>query len=90
MTRYQRAFLMLPLLIALSVPHPVNAATFKCRGFSFLYTEIECEQPTPPATAGAMFCRVYTPVRWAAADTRGTKEQVDSLNRIWKRLCAKK
>ena len=30
------------------------------------------------------------PVRWSSRDTRGTKEQVDILNRQWKRLCQKK
>lgn len=67
---------------------PAHAATFKCKGFTFIYAELECEQPTPPATAGALFCQIYSPVRWSPSDTRGTKEQVDSLNRVWKRLCA--
>lgn len=53
----------------------------------FFWAAGECSS-TPPATAGATFCQVYKPVRWSKDDTRGTKEQVDVLNRQWKRLCA--
>ena len=39
-------------------------------------------QPVPDT-----FCAIYRPVYWSAADTRRTKEQADSNNRKWKRLC---
>ncbi len=44
-------------------------------------------QAAPPAVAGATFCEIYAPVLWSKHDTRATKEQVDQLNRVWKRLC---
>lgn len=34
------------------------------------------------------FCQIYRPIYWSATDTRRTKEQADSNNRKWKRLCA--
>lgn len=46
-----------------------------------------CPQEAPPAPQST-FCAIYQPVRWSAKDTRGTKEQVDVLNRQWKALCA--
>ena len=46
-----------------------------------------CPQDAPPPPAST-FCQIYQPVRWSARDTRGTKEQVDVLNRQWKALCA--
>lgn len=42
-----------------------------------------------PAADAARFCAIYSPVRWSSKDTRGTKEQVDILNRQWKKICAK-
>jgi len=42
-----------------------------------------------PAIDAARFCAVYEPVRWSSRDTRGTKEQVDVLNRKFKALCRK-
>lgn len=48
-----------------------------------------CFVAQPTATTGATFCQVYKPTYWSANDTRKTKEQVDSLNRTWKRLCRK-
>jgi hypothetical protein len=36
------------------------------------------------------FCQLYEPVRWAAADTRKTKEQADAMNAKWKAICATK
>jgi hypothetical protein len=44
-------------------------------------------QALPPATAGAPFCEIYSPILWSTHDTRKTKEQVDQLNRVWKQLC---
>ncbi len=48
------------------------------------------------ATAGATFCQVYSPIYWAGdkagkpGDTRKTKEQIDSMNRLWVDLCKPK
>jgi hypothetical protein len=59
-----------------------------CTGFAFIVAILTCEQPAPPpTTAGAKFCDVYKPIYWHKNDTRGTKEQVDTTNRIWKKLC---
>lgn len=82
-----RILLMTAALILSS--SATEAATMRCRGFAFIYADLQCDLPTPPATAGALFCQLYQPVRWSSADTRGTKEQVDSLNRTWKRICRK-
>lgn len=61
-----------------------------CIGFSLILVMVECTQPQAPATAGAKFCDVYKPVYWSKDDTRKTKEQTDSNNRVWKDLCGKK
>lgn len=42
------------------------------------------------ASEGATFCQVYQPIRWSPKDSRLTKEQVDTMNRIWVQLCSKK
>ena len=42
-----------------------------------------------PAVDAARFCAVYQPIMWSSKDTRGTKEQVDILNRKWKAICVK-
>jgi hypothetical protein len=60
-----------------------------CTGIAFIFVYITCQQPSPPpTTAGATFCTVYKPIYWSKTDTRETKEQVDSNNRVWKRLCS--
>lgn len=44
-----------------------------------------------PVPTGVTFCQAYSPrIAWHATDTRLTKQQVDSLNRRWKRLCGGK
>jgi len=49
-----------------------------------------CAKQAPePVLAVAPYCDVYKPILWSANDTRKTKEQVDTENRIWKRLCDK-
>ncbi len=60
--------------------------TFTCIGFLVAF---HCVSNEPPQSHAA-FCDVYQPVIWHANDTRGTKEQVDVLNRQWKRLCRQK
>lgn len=57
-----------------------------CFGILLTY----CALTQPGAVQGATFCQVYKPVLWSVNDTRLTKEQVDSMNRTWKRLCKAK
>lgn len=33
------------------------------------------------------YCQLYAPVYWSRADTRRTKEQIDTNNRVWKSVC---
>lgn len=33
------------------------------------------------------FCKLYNPVYLSHADTRETKEQVNTSNKIWKAIC---
>ncbi|TAK50222.1 MAG: hypothetical protein EPO23_03180 [Xanthobacteraceae bacterium] len=42
-----------------------------------------------PAPIPDTYCQIAKPIYWAASDTRATKEQVDTHNRVWKRLCRK-
>ncbi len=48
------------------------------------------QDPTMSAADGATFCQIFQPIRWSPTDTRATKEQADTMNRIWVKLCAKK
>jgi hypothetical protein len=45
-----------------------------------------CQPPAPPPVVDD-YCETYKPIYWAAADTRKTKEQVDTENRKFKKLC---
>lgn len=49
-----------------------------------------CNVTQPGVSQGATFCQVYKPTMWSSSDTRKTKEQIDTLNRQWKRLCQTK
>jgi len=57
-----------------------------CIGLLITY----CHVAQPAPSSGAAFCQVYRPTYWSASDTRKTKEQIDTLNRQWKRLCKTK
>ena len=57
-----------------------------CFGLLAMY----CVTVHTPATTGATFCQVSAPIYWSVGDSRKTKEQVDSHNRKWKRLCKTK
>lgn len=61
-------------------------ASMTCVGFLFFFSCTPASNPPPVDT----FCTRYQPIRWSAADTRGTKEQVDRLNRRWKATCQRK
>ncbi len=61
-----------------------------CTGFAFIFAMLECATPVAPAIQAAPFCSVYEPIYWSANDTRQTKEQVDKMNAVWKRLCVPK
>lgn len=56
-----------------------------CTGFAFLVVSMTCTPVATPPTDS--FCQIARPIRWAAGDTRKTKEQADTHNRKWKRLC---
>lgn len=63
--------------------------TFTCTGMIILvFGQLTCTAPEQPVTD--TFCTRYIPIHWSGADTRGTKEQVDLMNRRWKRDCAGK
>ena len=48
---------------------------------------VHCFMPDNAPASGATFCQLYQPIFWSATDSRHTKEQVDTLNRMWKGLC---
>lgn len=52
-----------------------------CFGILVMVCQLQ-QQPVPDT-----FCQIYDPVYWSASDTRKTKEQIDTNNRKWKRLC---
>lgn len=53
-----------------------------CLGFLFFFS---CELPQSlPAND---YCAITRPIYWHADDTRRTKEQVDTHNRVWKVTC---
>jgi hypothetical protein len=58
--------------------------------FGILLMFCEPQTVTQAATKGATFCQTARAIYWDRADTRKTKEQVDSHNRVFKKLCAKK
>lgn len=63
--------------------------TFTCQGVIILFFgQLTCQLPPAPPPADT-FCTRYQPIYWAAGDTRGTKEQVDKMNRRWKSSCGK-
>lgn len=53
-----------------------------CLGFLFIFS---CELPQPQVVSD--YCMIARPIYWHSTDTRKTKEQVDSHNRVWKALC---
>lgn len=58
-----------------------------CTGFAFLIVSMTCKPVnTPPADT---FCKITRPIQWHASDSRKTKEQADTHNRKYKRLCLK-
>lgn len=53
-----------------------------CLGFLFVFS---CELPQQQTVSD--YCAIARPIYWHGDDTRKTKEQVDSHNRVWKSLC---
>lgn len=53
-----------------------------CFGILVMVCQLQ-QHPVPADT----FCQIYSPIYWSASDTRKTKEQIDTNNRKWKRLC---
>jgi hypothetical protein len=56
-----------------------------CIGFLFYFI---CE--TPPQPPDDTYCQIARPIFWSQKDSRATKIEVDTHNRIWKQLCAEK
>lgn len=54
-----------------------------CLGLIFFFW---CSSPQVHAPA-SNYCQITRPITWSSKDTRLTKEQVDTHNRTWKRLC---
>lgn len=56
-----------------------------CFGLLIMFCEPARDPaPPPPST----YCQIAKPIYWDPADTRKTKEQIDTENRKWKRLCS--
>ena len=53
-----------------------------CIGFLVFFS---CSLPERAPTES--YCQIARPIHWSAADTRKTKEAVDTHNRVWKRVC---
>lgn len=59
--------------------------TATCIGFLFYFI---CETPQlPPEDT---YCQIARPILWSPRDTRATKVDVDTHNRVWKQLCSEK
>lgn len=69
---------------------PSSAATFRCKGFAFIGADFTCET-SEPAVKAASFCDVMNrqggPIMWSRNDTSETKNRVDLVNAVGKRLC---
>lgn len=55
-----------------------------CFGLLIMYCEMQRPPAPPPAST---YCQIAKPIYWDAADTRRSKEQIDTHNRVWKKLC---
>lgn len=53
-----------------------------CVGFLVMFC-----QPPEHKVATDSYCQISKPIYWNSSDTRKTKEQVDTHNRVWKKLC---
>jgi hypothetical protein len=53
-----------------------------CIGMGIMF----CQPPADPPPVDS-YCQISKPIYWDSADTRKTKEQVDTHNRVWKKLC---
>lgn len=54
-----------------------------CIGLGVMFCQVQ-EAPKPATDS---YCEISKPIYWSASDTRATKEQVDTHNRVWKKLC---
>lgn len=55
-----------------------------CIGLLVMWCVIQQPKAAPAIDT---FCQNYKPVYFSPNDTRPTKEQIDTNNRKWKRLC---
>lgn len=53
-----------------------------CFGLLIMFCQ---PQAAPPQSDS--YCQIAKPIYWSAADTRRTKEQIDTENRKFKKLC---
>ncbi len=65
----------------------MSTGSMICFGIGIMICNpLEDQKPVPPPAN--TYCQIKTaPIRWHASDTRGTKEKIDTENRVWKRLC---
>lgn len=56
--------------------------TATCIGFLVYFI---CETPQSPPDD--TYCQIARPIFWSARDTRPTKLEIDTHNRVWKQLC---
>lgn len=64
----------------------MGAGSMICFGIGVMICNpLDERSASPPAST---YCQIKTkPILWSAKDTRATKEQIDSENRVWKKLC---
>lgn len=46
-------------------------------------------QHAPETHVVSDYCQIARPIDWSSFDTRQTKQQIDSHNRAWVKLCRK-
>lgn len=65
----------------------MTPGSFICFGIGIMICQpMDHQNPVPPPAS--TYCQIKTkPIRWHRTDTRETKEQIDSENRVWKKLC---
>ena len=54
-----------------------------CFGILVMVCELTAQAPPPANT----YCQIAKPMYFSKDDTRRSKEQMDTHNRVWKKLC---
>jgi hypothetical protein len=55
-----------------------------CFGILVMVCELNGAPAPPPAST---YCQIARPIYFSKDDTRQSKEQMDTHNRVWKKLC---